>query len=458
LLKRTFKLLSSIKLAIVILFILSIGLTIATVLESRFDAQVAAYFVYSAFWFYWVIYIFALNIIAVVVDRYPWKKKHIPFLLAHLGILIVLIGSWGTQKFGIDATMRLTENEHSNVLTTPQNVLWLQRQQKLWLVSIPYLPPFVTFKPRFFKGPNLWVIRYITHAEPRIQFAPKKEGFAAVHLKIVGGPMKLNQDLWLWQGQKDWQSLDLGPAKLEIGQLSPLDKAQVGLSVSLKQGTYLEVISRNSDGKTLKSVLPLTETIGTWLPVNWKASVRVMLLNAYTNASANFDFVPAQEQYGSAAPPPAIEVVLDQDLDSTNRYWLSLGSRFQVEHAHEGALEVGYVAREIHLPFELKLLQFMMQFDPGTHNPASYQSHVEWRSGEKVDQVMVQMNEPLKKMGYTIYQASYEPKEPRPITSIFTVNQDPGRDFKYWGSFLIVLGSFLLFLQKYLKFKRSLPV
>jgi hypothetical protein len=59
------------------------------------------------------------------------------------------------------------------------------------------------------------------------------------------------------------------------------------------------------------------------------------------------------------------------------------------------------------------------------------------------------MNEPLEKHRFTIYQSSYEDGNPRPTTSIFSVNQDPGRSWKYSGSLLIVLGSILLFAEKY---------
>ena len=36
---------------------------------------------------------------------------------------------------------------------------------------------------------------------------------------------------------------------------------------------------------------------------------------------------------------------------------------------------------------------------------------------------------------------------------ILSVNRDPGRAMKYWGSILIVLGSILLFAMKYWKKK-----
>jgi hypothetical protein len=65
------------------------------------------------------------------------------------------------------------------------------------------------------------------------------------------------------------------------------------------------------------------------------------------------------------------------------------------------------------------------------------------------------MNEPLTVKGITLYQASYEDAQPRPVVSIFSVNRDPGRPWKYLGSLLIVLGSIILFAVKYRKSKAT---
>ena len=59
------------------------------------------------------------------------------------------------------------------------------------------------------------------------------------------------------------------------------------------------------------------------------------------------------------------------------------------------------------------------------------------------------MNQPLKYNGYTFYQASFQENEKGEATaSILSVNRDPGRWVKYLGSFLIVLGTIIMFYFK----------
>jgi cytochrome c biogenesis protein ResB len=70
--------------------------------------------------------------------------------------------------------------------------------------------------------------------------------------------------------------------------------------------------------------------------------------------------------------------------------------------------------------------------------------------------VVISMNEPLKKDGYTFYQSSFEQNERGEATvSILSVNHDPGRWIKYLGSFLIVLGSSMLFWFRRAKWFRK---
>ena len=63
---------------------------------------------------------------------------------------------------------------------------------------------------------------------------------------------------------------------------------------------------------------------------------------------------------------------------------------------------------------------------------------------------MISMNEPLKYEGYTIYQASFQEDEMtgQPVASVFSVNKDPGRAIKYFGSIILSLGIVWLFYQR----------
>jgi hypothetical protein len=98
--------------------------------------------------------------------------------------------------------------------------------------------------------------------------------------------------------------------------------------------------------------------------------------------------------------------------------------------------------KTIALPYEIILDQFKMDTDPGTVNPASFESFITLFRGNKGNtKHHVYMNNPLKEQNFTFYQASYFQTQQGPMGSVLSVNFDPGRFWKYLGSLLLVLGS-----------------
>lgn len=99
---------------------------------------------------------------------------------------------------------------------------------------------------------------------------------------------------------------------------------------------------------------------------------------------------------------------------------------------------------EIKLPYQITLRKFKMDTNPGTNDPASYESFVDLLDGRNQKPATdhhVFMNNPLKYDDFTFYQASYFQIDQNTYGSVFSVNFDPGRPWKYLGSILLVLGS-----------------
>ncbi|MBL7664734.1 MAG: cytochrome c biogenesis protein ResB [Bacteriovoracaceae bacterium] len=104
--------------------------------------------------------------------------------------------------------------------------------------------------------------------------------------------------------------------------------------------------------------------------------------------------------------------------------------------------------KELVLPFELNLERFKMDTDPGTNNPASYESFVSVFAGNGNNQFHIYMNNPLKYDLFTFYQASYFEAQEGQFGSVLSVNYDPGRFWKYLGSLLLVFGSLWHFVLR----------
>jgi len=106
-----------------------------------------------------------------------------------------------------------------------------------------------------------------------------------------------------------------------------------------------------------------------------------------------------------------------------------------------------FMRKKITLPFNIFLEKFKIGTDPGTTKAATYESDVIVKDlkNSVEPKANISMNEPMKYGGYTFYQASYSLEEGRPPVSVFAVNFDPGREIKYLGSLIMVLGILTMF-------------
>src|SRR5436305_6691639 len=118
-----FEFFASLKLAVVLLAVLIIAAIAGTLYESSFDAKVARAYIYGAPWFNIWLVLLGANLTCSALSRWPWRKHHLAFLITHLGIITLLIGSLIGRIFGIEGTMTLFKGEG------PTNRLLINQRQ-----------------------------------------------------------------------------------------------------------------------------------------------------------------------------------------------------------------------------------------------------------------------------------------------------------------------------------------
>lgn len=122
-LKKVFKFLSSVKLAIPIMLLLLAASVAGTLVESKYNAEYAGLMIYKSWWFLVILFFLWINILFAALSRLPWKKRHIGFLVTHLGMLLLLLGSVLTMLWGIDGTMQIYEKSDSNLVFLQNNLI-----------------------------------------------------------------------------------------------------------------------------------------------------------------------------------------------------------------------------------------------------------------------------------------------------------------------------------------------
>jgi hypothetical protein len=139
----------------------------------------------------------------------------------------------------------------------------------------------------------------------------------------------------------------------------------------------------------------------------------------------------------------AVEVSVDGQT-----FWVRSGEPVSFTRKDE-KVQFELTKKTLTLPYELVLDQFKMDTDPGTATPASFESFVTLFKGTAgSEKHHIFMNNPLKHQNFTFYQASYFQTQQGPFGSVLSVNFDPGRFWKYLGSFLLVFGSIWHFVLR----------
>lgn len=495
--KVIYKIITSLKLGVPVILGMMTAMIAGTLLESIYDTATAKYWVYGAFWFKAVLIALAINITAVMVDRWPWKRRHLPFLLAHIGILLLLGGAWVTDRFGLDGMMRIEEGQTASVVEMPTQELKVVEELKIQSFDIEWTPPHARFRKKNLGDLPVQVVDFMAHADARVEFMDARKAaleglidlgdlqnaLPALRVRLRARDQSLpmarvlgrGADFWLWAGDPGWSRIMAGPAILELsaGRGGVLGGAAAGAAGAAGAGPLLQFkvderggVRWSTRGKS--GYLAPGKVLGQVIETGWKGDIIVEVLSYFDHAHHETVYTPAKVQWGSAAAPSAIQIQAGKSL-----LWLGLGDRatLSVPSSVTGGapreLSLVYQPHRVVLPFGIKLERFNVDHYQGTANPMEYSSVVEVVDGAAVsaaasapggaaatpsntsgEKIRISMNEPLDRHGITFYQASYEDAQPRPTVTILSVNRDPGRVAKYWGSIVLVSGCIFLFWDR----------
>jgi ResB-like family len=107
---------ASLKLAIVTILSLAFYLGAATCYEARYGTRAVQEVIYGSQPFILLMSLLAINVMAAVLVRYPWKRKQTGFIITHCGIEILLLGCLLSFRFSVDGKLSLEPQQKSEVI------------------------------------------------------------------------------------------------------------------------------------------------------------------------------------------------------------------------------------------------------------------------------------------------------------------------------------------------------
>lgn len=443
--KKVLKFLASIKLAVIVIISIATLTAIGTFVESKYDAAAAKKLVYDSIYMNIVMGVFAINLIAVMVDRWPWKLRHISFIFAHVGILCIMAGQLITNQFGIDGSMRVGIGDENRFVSLPKTDVTVYASydgtnySKIFENEVDFFrnpptpeKPFSVYKDQIgVKFTNYYP--YAVASRETIPSDNPKLG-AGIRFQISNGQANFIE--WLVQRNPTHVvSIDLGPLRVHLGTI-PL------------AGTGVNEIYMKVDGNKIRYALFSKDQIdpkkegtieeGQSVPTGWMG-LELRILRYLSKAEEKWKVEPR------AVPTPLTTEAVEVEFQGKAKHWMLVNDTVKF-FADDAAFFVSYGNRRFDIGFPIFLNQFHMEKYQGTSRAMSYRSVVSIKDlGERE----ISMNEPLKHNGLTIYQASFQDGPMgQPVASVFSINKDPGRWLKYLGSLIMTLGIIFLFYFK----------
>lgn len=460
---KVFQFLASLRLAVTLLSVLIIMSIVGTIAESKFDSDTSRVWIYEAPWFHLWLALLAANLICSALMRWPWRRHHTGFLLTHLGIIVVMVGSVVGQVWGVEGTMTLlqgSEPDNVLVLQTRQMTIRDTDAQRAVMIQLGRRPLSVREdRPvPLWNSPGGWNIEAVASSSRLLgTFEPSATpgGKTAVRVRLQTKAMNQTIDHWLLVGDRNHGRLDLGLITVDLvgpGEEAPPNGAanraivrsglDAGLSVDLLAGP------RKAASAPLVPGQPVATGWNDWT---------IEAVQVLPAAAPAFRFAPLPA--GKPTPPgqPLLDGVLVRvtRADAKIEQWVAAGWRVGFP---TGAfpIDVSYGWEVYRLPFGLVLDSFVVERNEGTDDPASFRSNLAMLQpdGARVATGSCSMNQPanypqawwrsMTGLTYKISQASWNPNDLG--QSSVQILRDPGWLGKWVGSLILVSGLVLMFV------------
>lgn len=212
-----FKFFASLGLAVFLLTSLALLFAVGTFIESGLGTEAAKLLVYRSPWMSSLLILLALNVAAAALDRLPWKRKHVGFVITHAGILLILAGSLVTQGYGMEGQMAIQEGQSVNRIILDQGILQVFSEEAGPLGAYPISPQAFSWKGKEKLGGEdsmIRLLRYLPKSSRKEKIEESSEGSPALEVALESSWMKASH--WLLLDDPGRNLIPLGPAELRF--------------------------------------------------------------------------------------------------------------------------------------------------------------------------------------------------------------------------------------------------
>lgn len=159
--------------ALVLIAIAAVTVVIGTLLESKTGSHLlAARWIYENPLFLILLGLFFINILFAALRRWPFKKRHIPFLITHLGLLMIISGTMIKNRLGLQGQLTVWEGSgNQHVLLPHTYALFIQGKESATnrdIIALDSFRPNIHY-PFHFPHLKCKIIGYAPHVQEKFE-------------------------------------------------------------------------------------------------------------------------------------------------------------------------------------------------------------------------------------------------------------------------------------------------
>ena len=421
---KFFHFLGSVYFAILLLTTTALMVIAGTFLESWSGSHLyAAAFTYHNPLFQLLLWGYFINILFATLRRWPFKGKHVPFILTHIGLLMLLGGVLIKSYFGVQGAFSITEGSGGASIFLPNTyALHVEDREKEEMLPL---------KSALETGSlSIKLLEWTDHAEERFEgflkgdwghivglppFQIDAAPFKTTHYEISahrGAPPPFSGHAALYFLQ------DQLVAYNETGErfIHPFD-TQAYLIFDRGFGGYGVFAELPEHFPKIELIAPLTRVMKGVEPHRKKEELTPRIRLLLSDATESEVVTLTYDKYG------------------TGFKWPALGGRYLLRFQ---ALKMG-------IPYHVRLREARQINYPETETPYSYEADL-LVDGEEAT---LSMNHVYEKGGYRFYLSNLVAPPGGAKRIQLVVNYDPAKYLlTYPGAIVLALGMLLLYLRR----------
>jgi len=256
-----FRFLASLKLAVICLATLAGTLAYGTKFNSDYGLNAANDYIYQTKGFALLMAFLGTNILCAALIRYPWVKRQTGFLITHLGLLVVIGGSWWASQTADEGLLGMLERQTSSSLVRSHKpVIYVKpvdphTGKPTGEYRIPFHPGAFDWTPGRFQVVSqpsdpfkLAVKGFYAASIPKVIFVPDPAGPPMVKLRprVIPPGQKAAVDVFPTESER-WFAIGSGRARRAVKDAGP---AQFVFSLAERPEVFADFLTPPADPGT----------------------------------------------------------------------------------------------------------------------------------------------------------------------------------------------------------------